>query len=198
MNSVLKELRRKLDTALVQRESLQTQIDETQMSLGLSEQRVEKSLKAREVITHVAKQTQGRLELQLSELVSMCLATVFPDPYGFKVVFEQRRNTLECDLFLEKDGELFKPIDSTGGGVLDILAFGLRVALWSLRPGRPTFILDEPAKFLSPDLHDKFSMLCKELCDKLKIQIIMVSHSEDIVTYADKVFKIQNGQLVES
>ena len=51
-----------------------------------------------------------------------------------------------------------------------------------------TLILDEPFKFLSPNLAEKASDMLSELSNKLGLQIIMVSHAEGINTSADKIF----------
>ena len=189
--------RQKLERARGQAEGLEEMISDLNTELLENRQRSEDGVRAREVLIHVAKATQGRLELQLTDLVSMCMSTVFPGNSKFRVNFEQRRNTLEADLFIVEQGELLNPLDSSGGGLLDMAAIGLRIALWSLAPGRPVFILDEPLKNLSPNKHEASSKLLKDLCDKLGIQIIMVSHSEDIVSYADKVFHIRDGELVK-
>ena len=197
MDNVLIKLRQKVDRALAEKTFLEEEITTRTNDLEKSRLKLDASLKAREVITLVAKNTQEDLERQLSSLVTMCLAAVFPDPYGFKVRFEERRNTIEADLLFTKGEAEYKPIDSSGGGVLDVASFGLRIGLWSLNTTRPTFVLDEPFKHVSPDLHDKVSLLCKELCDELGIQIIMVSHSDNIVAYADKVFVVENGIVTE-
>lgn len=186
-----------MEQGLAQKALLEEEIHSKNQDLIALNRRQDKAIKAREVINHVAKATQEELEEQLANLVTMCLATIFDDPYQFKIRFEHRRNTIETDLLFIKDGEECKPIDSSGGGALDTASFGLRVGLWTLNPNRPVFILDEPFKNLSIDKHEKASVICKELCDELKIQIIMVSHSENILEYADKVFRVEDGRVLE-
>lgn len=154
----------------------------------------ENCLKARTVVQTVAKATQERIEVHISNLVTMALATVFPDPYTFSLRFIERRNTTEADLIFSKNGnETDDLLNTGGGGVADIASFALRIALWSLKKSRATFILDEPDKFLHcPTYQEKASELMKELCDKLGIQIILVSDQERIIAAADKVIRIAN------
>jgi DNA repair exonuclease SbcCD ATPase subunit len=122
----------------------------------------------------------------------MAMASVFPDPYEFRVRFIQRRNRTECDLFFVKNEEECDPLTAAGGGAVDVAGFALRVAVWSLKKTRNVFILDEPFRFLSVNLQAKCSAMMKEISDKLKVQVILVSHLPNIIESADKVFKIEN------
>lgn len=147
---------------------------------------------AQTIIQLVSKRTQEELEYRLSEIVSLALAAVFNDPYRLKVNFVIRRNKTECDLLFEKHKEIFDPMTDSGGGAIDIAAMALRVAIWSLtRPRiRNVLILDEPFRFLSKEYQKKASIMLRELSKKLKLQIIMVSHSESLIEGANKVFQV--------
>ena len=104
-----------------------------------------------------------------------------------------KRNKTECELYFVKDGELIDPLTASGGGAVDVASFALRVALWCLAPQRTrnTLILDEPFRFLSRDLMYKAGDMLKRLSEKLGLQIIMVSHAEDLIDGANKVFQIK-------
>jgi len=147
--------------------------------------------KAQIIFQAVAKKTQSNLEIHFSDLVTLALRSVFEEPLEFTMTVVPRRNKTEVDLFLRDggDGE-DDPMDCSGGGALDIASFALRVAFWSLRKNRHTLILDEPFKFVSPDLQHKVSDMVRLLSDKLKLQIIMVSHADEINYSADKTFVV--------
>ena len=81
--------------------------------------------------------------------------------------------------------------ESDGGGPLDVSAFALKVVSWTLDKNRPTLLLDEPFKFVSPDLQDKVSSMLRLMHDKLSMQIIMVSHAENINVAADRTFVVE-------
>jgi ABC-type cobalamin/Fe3+-siderophores transport system ATPase subunit len=151
-------------------------------------------LKARSVVQIVAEQTQKKLEYHISNLVSMALASVFPEPYIFQLRFVQKRNKTEAELIFSKNGNETDDILNTGGGgVADIASIALRISLWSIKKTRPTLILDESLKFLhSPEYQEKASQMLKEVSSKLGLQIIMVSDQKNILEYADKVIKIVN------
>jgi len=160
----------------------------------LSELQIEQDhcLQARALVQKVAEETQQKIEYHISNLVSMALASVFPDPYEFRVRFIQRRNRTECDLLFVKNGEECDPLTAAGGGAVDVAGFALRIAVWSLKKTRNVFILDEPFRFLSVDLQAKCSAMIKEISEKLKIQIILISHLPNIIESADRIFKIEN------
>ena len=151
--------------------------------------------KARLIIQRAAQMTQEQLQYHISEITSLALAAVFDDPYKLGVEFVQRRNKTECDLFfIEKWTEgRFDPLSATGGGSVDVSAFALRVALWSLqRPRtRNVLILDEPFRFLSTGLMSKASIMLKEIADRLTLQIIMVTHEKKLIECADRVFRVR-------
>lgn len=160
-----------------------------------AENRYNNALKAREIITTVAKDTQQQLEIRITNIVTMALAAVFPDPYQFVLRFTERRNQTEADLLLVRDGEEVSPIDATGGGVLDVVNFALRVAILLMSNYRRIIILDEPFRHLSEDLQPKASEMMKMLSDKLGIQFIMVSHEDGIIGSADNVITIKKGEV---
>lgn len=153
----------------------------------------EQAEEARAIIQTVAQDTQKELEYHVSEIVSLALAAVFEHPYTLRLMFVQRRNKAEADIFFERDGEQFKPIDASGGGAVDVAAFALRVAMWSLRRprSRNTMILDEPFRFLSRDLQGMASRMLTEVSGKLGLQIIMVSHNPELIEGANRFFEVE-------
>ena len=180
-----------------QKDLLQTQIKSTKAKTSNLKKELLYSEQAQAIIQQVAKETQEKLQYHISELCSLALSAVFDDPYKLELEFVIRRGKTEADIYFVKDEEKIDPISASGGGVIDIASFALRVALWSLaKPrSRNTLILDEPFKYLSRELQPKASLLLKELSNKLNLQIIMVSHSSDLIEGANRVFecRIKNG-----
>lgn len=158
---------------------------------------LENSEKAQAIIQEVAKLTQEELRYHIGELVSLALAAVFDDPYTFELEFVTRRNQTEVDLFFVRDGMRVSPLSSSGCGAVDIAALALRISLWSLKNPRTRGILflDEPLKFLSREYQTKASSMIKMLSKRLNVQIIMVTHSPELIEQADKIhtFSIDKG-----
>jgi len=150
--------------------------------------RAEAMKKARIVIQAVAQETQKNLEYHISEPVTAAIRSVLPDQINFIARIELRRGKTECDLLFEEFGEEYKPLKGSGYGAVNVACFAERICFWSLKKNRPTFILDEPFRDVSPGYQYKVSQMVKELSSRLGIQIIMVSHAEDINIAADKTF----------
>ena len=177
---------------------LEEQLVSLNESYSFHKSRAEHAEKARLIFQLVAKKTQENLEFHISKLVTTALAAVFPDNIEFVVRIETRRNKTECDLLFKEFGQEYKPLDGSGFGAVDIASFALRIAFWSLKKNRPTMILDEPIRNLSPDLQHKASDMLQMISTKLGIQIIMVSHQEDINIAADKTFIVsKKGKISE-
>lgn len=153
----------------------------------------EASEEALAFLQEVAAKVQSNLEDQISSLVSLAISDVFPDPYEFKCKFVTRRGQTECDFLLERDGEEYPLVLGTGGGVTDIAAFALRLAFFSIsqEPLRKTIILDEPFRFVSANLLPDAAQMLHSISKKLGLQIIMVSHSDDLIEGADRVFRVR-------
>jgi hypothetical protein len=79
--------------------------------------------KARTVVQKVASDIQNDLELQISNMVSLALASVFDDPMEFKTKFAERRNQVELDMFFVQGKKEYDPMDD-GGGAKDIASIG--------------------------------------------------------------------------
>lgn len=198
MVSSIQEARKICNERFTRRSLYEEQKEQFENEQETLKKRLENVQKARTVIQAVATATQKKIEFNISNLVTMALAAVFPDPYEFYLRFVERRNTSEADLIFSKNGnEINDILESGGGGVADIANFALIISLWALKKTQPIFIMDEPDKFIhNPQYQERTSAMMKELCDKLGIQIIIVSDQPNIMASADKIIKvkIKNGE----
>lgn len=194
----IKDLRARLE----REKGKQDQVAKTLLALKTSLEEAEQSLvkheKAREIIREVGLKTQQQLQYHISEITSMALEAVFDNPYELKVNFVERRNKTECDLTFIRNGMEVDPLEASGVGAVDVAAFALRIAIWSMGSPRTrnTIILDEPFKHLKGYEENKRVLnMVNELSRKLNLQIIMVSDEriprEDIIESADKVFEVK-------
>ena len=179
---IKKGVRQRIETEL---EAKETKLKQLQTDLFSYE-------KARAIMQLVAKETQEQLEYKISELVSLGLSAIFDNPYELVLNYEIKRGKTEADLLFKRGENVVKPMLASGGGAVDVAAFGLRVAIWSLKSPRTrnTIVLDEPFKYLSFRHQAKAGQLLSEISSKLGIQIIMVTHNQEFISAADKVFNV--------
>lgn len=139
----------------------------------------------------IAQETQEHLKYHIEDIVNLAINMVFPDKYTFKILFEIKRGQTEARIFLlSDDGTEVDPMDESGGGIVDVTAFALRIAAWTLSKTRNTIILDEPFRFISEDLQPAAGEILKSLSHKLNLQFIIVTHNKEIVSVSDRVFEV--------
>ena len=188
----IKDIRTVLERRKGEANKIQQQITKVGISLKENKRDLIRHEQAREVIREVGLKIQQQLQYHISDITTMALDAVFPDPYEMVVEFVQRRNKTECDLYFERDGMRADPLTASGGGAVDVAAFALRIASWSMRRprSRATIILDEPLRFLSANLQEQASAMLKEVSKRLGIQFIIVTHEPVLTSYADRVFEV--------
>lgn len=139
-----------------------------------------------ELVKATAIHNQTQCQVRISSIVTRCLESVFPENrYTFSLVFEEKRNQTEARCILkDKDGNEFDPMTENGGGLVDVVTFGLRVACLVLTRPRPAkiLILDEPFRFLSREYRGPVARLMEQLSSELGIQVIMVTHLPEMET----------------
>lgn len=176
------------------------QIDKEMEQCGTKKEELENRLKLIETsqafLQKVAQETQEHLKFQIEDIVNLALETCFPGEYTFQILFNISRGKTEAELvFLDqKTGRQVDPMEASGGGVVDLTTFALRIACYALEQGTDNVIvLDEPFRFLSRDLQERAGEILKTLSEKMGLQIIMVSHIGEIIDVADKVFEVKKG-----
>jgi DNA repair exonuclease SbcCD ATPase subunit len=150
-------------------------------------------------IQQVAKATQEQLKFNLEPVVQVLLDATFPGRYDFVIDFTIERNRTAVRLvYKTKDGYERDPLKQNGGGLCDLTALALRIALWSIGKTDNIIILDEPLKNLQPaELNRLGFEVIKSLSKKLGLQFIIVNNSigsENLLEVSDKVFEVSMGK----
>jgi DNA repair exonuclease SbcCD ATPase subunit len=188
----IKNLRNKLEQSKGAKAQLETSLTNLQTQLKEKGRSLRQHEQAKEIIRTVGQKTQEQIQFHIEDIVSMALDAVFDNPYKFAVEFIQRRNKTECDLYFVRDGNKVDPLTASGVGAVDVAAFALRIASWSMSTphSRNTIILDEPFRFLSKNYQEQASLMLKEISQKLGIQMIIISHEEALTENVDAIFQV--------
>jgi hypothetical protein len=194
----IQQLRNKLEQRKGQKIQLEKNLSTVRKEIRDTISDLHRHEEAREIIRIVGLETQKTLQFHISDITSLALEAVFPNPYELSVEFVQRRNKTECDLLFERDGMKVEPLEAAGVGAVDVASFALRIASWSMRQPRTrnVIVLDEPFKFLSVDLQERASDMLKTIAQKLGVQFIIVTHEQVLAASANKTFetKIRKGR----
>lgn len=192
--TAIQQLRDTIQRKRGELDTLTRQRDQSTVALVAANRNLIRLEKIKVIIQTVARMTQEQLEYHVSEISTLALATVFPRPYKLKLSFTERRNRTEADIvFVDSAGNEFSPISDTGGGAVDVAAFGLRLSLWTLakQRSRGVILLDEPFRFLSKDLQPKAGEVLKQISARLGVQFIIITQDNALVESADRVFRVE-------
>ena len=176
---------------------IQKRLKETVELKKESEKKLKLVEQAQVFLQKVAQSTQEKLKFQIEDIVNLALESVFPNEYEFKIEFNVSRGKTDAELvFLDKrTGQTIDPMEASGGGVIDLTCFALRISAWALESGTDNLIiLDEPFKFVSKDLVSRAGDILKKLSEKMKLQVVMVTHIPEFIDIADKVFEIKKNE----
>ncbi len=136
---------------------------------------------AREILQSLAADIQQQSCEKISALVTKALRFVFGEhAYNIKIELTRARGRTEAAVRLVRDGMVLDPLSAVGGGMVDVVAFALRLcAVLLSRPSlRRILVLDEPFRFVSVEYRPKVRRLIEQLSDELGVQIIMITHDE--------------------
>jgi len=159
------------------------QIAEEEEHLTRDTRTLERTQDAQEILQLIAQAVQQKAHERISKVVSSCLSTVFDDPYEFHIVFERKRGRTEASLRFRRRGLDVDPLTASGGGMIDVAAFALRVACLMLHRPRlsKVVVLDEPFRFVSLQYQENVRSMLEGLAEDLGIQILQVTHNENLV-----------------
>jgi DNA repair exonuclease SbcCD ATPase subunit len=149
---------------------------------------------AKIVLLKVGEETQQEVKQYIEDSVTFALQTVYGSEYHFVVLFHyDNRDQTEVKFFLSKNEKLYEPRkDTISGGATDICAFSLRMVLYTLENPDPAsiFILDEPFKNVSKGYLPFVSEMIKELSNMLNLQLIISTHTDEIIDLADNIIHL--------
>lgn len=176
----------------------QAKLLETRENLIIEQSRIEE---AQTILQYTAKQTQNRLSFHISNFISSALQSIWgEDAYTFTLEFIEKRNKTEVQMLLHtKEGTVsLENLNSiaVGGGVLDVVALALRIALWSLQAHHQhIMILDQPLSNLDQNYLPKAGELITELSNSLGIQFIIINHNPALAGIATETIEVvkENG-----
>ncbi len=164
---------------------------------------------AHALLIAVSDSTRQVVRKKLEQLVTLALRAVFKSGARFRLETSMSRGAVTCVPqvgYLKQSPKLkhdpksadswaWYPLSEVGGGVVDVVAFALRVALLSMyRPKlRQVLVADEPFKHVSDNYLPAVAAMLRELSHAAGLQLIIVSHESELAGAADKVIEIAHG-----
>ncbi len=189
------------------KEEKERRIVELKTQKSISNTLLQDLVACHEVLEVAIAGSRQELQEKINDLVTMALQTIFQDDtIKFMVNFVSRRGQSEVEFGILINGESMKGDlkDTYGGGMLDIVATTLKLALtlaFEKLEGRfGPICFDEVGKFISKDYVLAFAKFVRTFAERNKKQIIYITHNRDIAAMGHKhlsVSLIDNVSVVK-
>lgn len=181
---MVEEYRLRLDLLTAKHKSICDRLEYEQQAKQRADLALQQAQQAQQLLQSIAAAVQQETHSRIASIVSRCLEAVFDEPYEFHIDFEQKRGKTEAVLTFQRGGIAVDPMTASGGGVVDVAAFALRLSCLLLtRPKlRKVLILDEPFRFVSKEYRPRVRQLMERLAEEMEIQFIVVTHIHDFRT----------------
>lgn len=193
---------------------LNAEIEKEEQKLTTASTNVDLYTKCSNLLTNVSLTIQKKTTEKIAKIVTDLYQYVFLSKDTFVIQVDKKRSVPVAHFYIEttKNGKkiLLDPMKDEGGGKVDVIALGLRLAALLLyRPSlERVLVLDEPLRFLSSSTtSDKPYRLravdfLKQVAKEYGIQVIAVTHDLELKELADKINTVhldENGySVVES
>lgn len=187
-----KSLRRTVDRKLASFIAAKQNSEREAKLLTEAQAKVIQVKEAQSVAQAVAASVQAVAHQKIADIVTRSLSTVFEDSYTFRVVFAEKRGRTEASLIFSRDGFDLDPMTASGGGVVAVASFALRLSclLLSNPPVRRLLVLDEPLSALSAEFRAKVALLLMALSKELGVQMIIITHLKELTEQGGKVIQL--------
>lgn len=162
------------------------------------------------LLNSLGEERQLKAQSSIEELVTRGLRMIFDDTLSFHIVQSTRGKTAAVDFVVRTSlgsQTIDTPImDARGGGLAAVVGFLMRLVVMLLGQGKAgrdgvsenLLVLDETFAHVSAEYLDGVGQFLREVVDRTGVQIVMVTHQEELTQYADKVahFHTDGGKTV--
>ena len=179
----LPEIRERMGVLKAKRSHAIERLHEEKTAAQIVREHIDHITEAQRILQQVAQSIQQQAHDKIASVVSRCLSAVFQeDAYEFRIHFDRKRGRTEARIVFVRDDHELSPTTSTGGGVLDIASFALRLACLMLRKpaGRRLLVMDEPFRNLhSPLYRQRARQMVETLAEEMDFQFVVSTGIEE-------------------
>lgn len=187
----VKEITNRYNAVLGKYELLSQQASTLESDLQRLQDTAVKIVEANTVVQEVASDLQIRVKVHVDALVTKALSVIYPESnlkFSLKFVAERGQTSVYPMLF--SDDQELDPMSSSGG-MAEIIAFALRIALLIIGKRERIVILDEPFTGVSAQRIPDVQKFMTELSRDLGVQFMVTTH---ISEFLDSVMSGDNSE----
>lgn len=189
--------RRQLDATAGEARSVLLRGKEIETEIDVLNETITDLEKVTGLLNSLGEERQLKAQQVIEELVTRGLQTIFDETLSFHIVQSVRGKTANVEFLVRTtlpSGVVETPVmDARGGGLAATIGFLLRIVVMLLK-GKDTsdqniLVLDETFAHVSAEYLPALGEFLREIVDKTGVQIVMVTHQNEFVDYADKVYR---------
>lgn len=200
--AAIREKKRTLDFERGQQQGLKER--ERELTVEIEEQRelTEVLDRVTLLLNSIGEDKQQKAQEHIEGIVTRGLQAIFGPTFSFHIAQTMKGKSASVEFLIRTqldDTTLETPVlESHGGGLAAIVGFLLRVTVMLLDKGTDkanVLVLDETFGMVSAEFLDPLAEFVRELINKTGLQVILVTHQDQWLEYADKTvrFGIKNG-----
>lgn len=180
-----------------QQKTLLSIIADKQEKLQKVESDIDVFQKVNVIYRTAAEYARAQSKRIMENLVTNALTIVFPGDLEFQVELDEKGDKAEAHFFVSSTygGDRVvcnEPQEARGGGIVDVIALALRVAL--LETSRPPLggplVLDEPAKHVSEEYSRNVAQFLNMVVKNFGRQVIMVTHNQHLADAGSTAYEV--------
>ena len=171
---------------------------------------LEKKLKEEENTLKFYKEAKSKYTIAVNELYEESIVALketlnvalkyimFDKNYSANLVLEDKRGTKLLSILLVDDDDGFEVDlkDGVGQGVRTIISFILK-SYYLLNQNSKVLFLDEKYSALSSHYVPKFYEFMSRFCQENDFIVVMISHIDNQIEQADKIYYLNDGVITE-
>ena len=144
-------------------------------------------------IEKAANNQRSLIKDKIESVITDALKEIYGDEYEITFDYTMKRNKTSVDIYLTKHtklGDIVRKQGGFGGGVSDVISLPLKLlVLLALQTNDKILIADEPGKHMDQRV-DKFGYFLRNICDKLGVQLIVLTHHQCLSEFANSVYEV--------
>jgi DNA repair exonuclease SbcCD ATPase subunit len=203
LQSQINDLRADVSSRELSNSKINNQITAIDSQIGSANHEIDLAVKAIETLDRIASVNRQAIKTQFVDAINSALKVVFGDQLTIDMEWTIKRSRPNLTFYLVTPNarrEITPTGSGMGGGVMDLIALVLRIMFQVVRPQglRRISFLDEPLRMLDRESQTKAAQFLSSICEQLDWTMVLVSHSEEIISEADRCYKVeyQNGKSV--
>jgi len=191
LENQIQDLDMKVNELTFMRKENMNQVSQIEKEIDNLEEEVALLDRVSGLFKHLLDSLLEEKKQEIQKLVTYGLKTVFTDQdLKFHINIEPKYNTIYTNFKTEEVGVAKGDVlDSFGGGVVNIESFLLRIITLFQTKLTPFLFLDETFSHVSEDYIENTSLLLNNICKQLGLTITLITHKEDMLNNADKIYK---------